>query len=176
MKRLFLFIALNCAILTQLLAAAVDIDLATQVKAAYLFNFARFIEWPKASADQQEPAFNLCIIGDNKIARALDAAKGKDIANRPLIVTLLNNAETALHCQLIFIATPATGLGRAILNDIKDLPILTVIDSGNSGVEDGMITLVLVDGRLRFRVNQPAAQRAGLRIPAQVLKLAENVS
>lgn len=54
--------------------------------------------------------------------------------------------------------------------------MLTVIDTGNQEIEDGMITLVLVDGRLRFRVNQQATQRAGLRIPAQVLKLAEGVS
>lgn len=176
MKRLLVFITLGCAVLTHTLAAADDIDLATQVKAAYLFNFARFIQWPKADAELDASVFNLCIVGDPKIARALEDAKSNDIGNRRLNVTLLNNAATVQHCQLVFITNPTGGLGRAILDDTRNLPILTVVDAGNPESDDGMITLLLVDGRLRFRVNQQAAQRAGLRIPAQVLKLAENVS
>lgn len=109
MKHLLLLIVLSCTVLGQLLAATDDVDLATQVKAAYLFNFARFIEWPKAAADHEEPAFNLCIVGADKIARALEDAKGKTIGNRVLHVSLLTNSETAQRCHLIFIAHQASG-------------------------------------------------------------------
>lgn len=150
-------------------------DLATQVKAAYLFNFARFIQWPRASAAQETGTFTLCIVGDPQVSEALSGAQGEDINGRVLAVATLDDAHATTQCRMIFISNVSKKMEKALFDGAKDQPILTVTDARADPSGEGIISLVLLDGRLRFRVNQSAALRAGLHIPAQVLNLAVDV-
>lgn len=141
------------------------------IKAAFLYNFTRFISWPGENA-MDTNGFNLCVVGSNPFGNALDSLAGKTVRNRPLIIHSAAHESLAESCQMIFVSPPASERTADLLAGLGDKPVLTVSDAEDFISQGGIIQLMLVDKKIRFEINIDAAGRAGLNISSKLLSLA----
>jgi hypothetical protein len=146
------------------------------VKAAFLYHFAQFIEWPaKALKDSNSP-LTYCTIGDDPFHGALDAALlGKTIGARSIRVLHLKQPHEIPGCQVLFVGTVEKKTLPGIFSVAKTDSILTVGESEHFVQEGGMIGFLLEENKIRFEVNLNAAQSAQLKISSRLLTLAKNV-
>lgn len=147
----------------------------TAVKAAFLPRFARYVTWPPAAAPGGTEPFVLCVIGEDRFGRLLDnAANSQSIAGKPVSVRRMRNASEAAGCHVAFVqGTRAQSAGQ-ILTALDRRPILTVTDAGN-GSPRGVVHFAVINGRVRFFIDQGAAQRRGLTVSSRLLALAVGV-
>jgi hypothetical protein len=142
-----------------------------RIKAAFLYNFSRFTNWPNENT--AAPAgFNLCVIGENPFGDALDSLSGKAVRNRPLVIHALEQAEDQESCHLVFIGGTEQARTAEILASLEDRPVLTASDSDGFTEQGGIIELKLVERKVRFEINVDAAERSGLVISSKLLNLA----
>lgn len=140
------------------------------LKAAFLFNFARFTTWPVDAIAPGQPLM-LCV-ADPDVRSALEIlAEGRDVDGRPVRVVRTFAETPAAACNLLYVGhLDDTGTVR-LLAWLGTGSVLTVGDGGFAG-RGGMIEFFVGDGQLRFAINRPAAQRARLRFSAKLLGLA----
>lgn len=139
------------------------------VKAAFLLNFSRFVEWP--AAQRQQP-FTLCtLLPDPFGARLEAAAAGETWEGRPVVVRRMATLEDA-ECHLLFVPAAAMSELRARGDVIAGRPVLLVGESPDFLEVGGMIRLFLDQNYVRFAVNQETARRAGLRVSSRLMRLA----
>ena len=149
-------------------ASAQDAGLEYRVKAAYLFNFTKFVEWPDAAV-QNIAAFNICAAGRNPFGPALSSTfVGETAAGLPLMARVVG-ADTVSSCQVLFV--PRGVAAAAYLRAVGASPVLTVGESPDFLAQGGAINFVIEGGRVRFAINQAAAERARLRISSRLLQL-----
>ena len=141
------------------------------VKAAFLYNFAKFAEW---SALPSGAPILVCIVGDDGIAAAVvETVRGQNIGGHALDVSRPQDSATWRLCQLLFISDAETRRAAGGLGAIKTLPVLTVSDGKGFAQTDGIIELFVEGGRMRFAVNVDAAEGSGLRLSSRLLGLAK---
>ena len=147
------------------------------VKAAFLFHFAQFVEWPAETFKGEDSPLTYCTVGDDTFRGALDeSVKGKRIRNRPLRVLHLKERESIEACQVLFIAATAQkGRQTDQLADASGHPVLTVGELEHFAEEGGMIGFFLEEKKVRFEINVGAAENARLKISAKLLALAKTV-
>jgi hypothetical protein len=159
--------ALALALLAVVRGSAQEASLEYRVKAAYLFNFTKFVEWPAGAIPDGAP-FTICVAGDNPFAATLeDTIRGETVSGRTLQSRPAQGTET---CQVLFIpreVDPAPFLKRARME-----PVLTVGESPEFVRQGGIINFVREEGKVRFEISQEAASRAQLRISSRLLRLA----
>jgi uncharacterized protein DUF4154 len=144
---------------------------APELKAAFLFNFARFTEWPDLPDGSP---LKLCVFGDDHIADALEVAvRGQTIEGRGLEVSSVSTDTPMRVCHVLFVGASALRLGTPLLDNARALPILTVSDSGRFAQSTGMVELFVDAGRMRFAINVDAVQRSRLRVSSRLLGLAK---
>lgn len=143
------------------------------VKAGVIYNFSKFIEWPAST--NESSSYNLCVIGDDKREDSLDVLEGKLVGNKPL--SLKRNVKPAnlKDCQMLFMIEDSDTHIHTLLPDIAALPIVTVSDSPDFITKGGMIGLIRDGNRVGFEVNLKPANAVGIRMSAQLLKLAKSV-
>ena len=142
-----------------------------RIKAAFLYNFSRFTNWPDETTSDSA-GFNLCVIGNNPFGDALDSLAGKTVRNRSLVIHASDQVEIEKSCHLVFIGTTEPVQTTAILAPLMHRPVLTVSDSEGFTEQGGIIELKLVERKVRFEINIDAAERAGLVISSKLLNLA----
>ena len=148
-----------------------------QHKALYLFNFAKYTEWPKqAFADDNAP-FLLGILGNDPFRSDIDIIKGKSIKGRKLVVKYFHYLNEVTNCHLLFICSSETNNLTQILQAVDHLSILTISEAEGFIEQSGMINLVSEQKSagsqvVSFEINQAAAEKANLRFDTQLLKLA----
>lgn len=147
-----------------------------QVKAAFLYNFARFVEWPHdAFAGPGAPIF-LGVIGNNSFARTLEqTVRGRLINGRPILVKVLTADGDLKSCHILYVQSMSDRRTSAILANTVGASVLTVGDSEHFAHIGGVINFFVQDSRVRFEINPDAAERAHLRISAKLLALARVV-
>ena len=146
------------------------------VKAAFLPRFARYVTWPPAARPQGRAPFLLCVIGVDPFGRTLDQAVAKQtVEGRSISVRRLASSANAEGCHIAFVQ-PARGqdAGR-LLAALANRPVLTVTDARN-GNRRGIIHFSVVDGRVRFLIDEAAASRRELSISSRLLALAIGVT
>jgi hypothetical protein len=145
-----------------------------QLKAVFLFNFARFVEWPPQSfADPHDP-FTICVLGENPFGSALDdAVRGKTVANRPIAIHLVVSGQQARTCQILFVSASERKRVNGILEALRNCCVLTVGDTEDFTENGGIVQFRMKDARVRIQIDAEAAERAGLRISSKLLSLAE---
>jgi hypothetical protein len=143
-----------------------------EVKAAYLFNFARFAEWP---AGKDDSPLQLCLIGHDDFGAPLAALEGKVVQNRPLHVKRTDSVDDLTGCHILFVGQSEARHVGIILVAVEASPMLTVSDIDGFAQNGGMVGLQVVDQRVQFDVNLGALRKSNIRLPAQVLKLARQV-
>ena len=148
-------------------------NLEHQVKTAFLYNFSRFVTWPEATL-QDHPEFNLCVIGSDPFGTHLDKLTGKAVQGHTLVVRHLGNPAMVDDCQLVYIGED-TELTEILLL-LGEQPVLTVSDTAGFIEQGGIIQFMLIDNKVRFRINVDAANSAGLSISSKLLSLAVSVT
>jgi hypothetical protein len=145
---------------------AKTVSLEYQVKAAYLFNFAKFIEWPPAAPSGP---LTICVAGHNPFGDVLEETlRGEMVNGRPLAMRVISGPEPA--CHVVFV--PQGAATAAYLRAAQGSPILTVGETPGFLSEGGIISFVLEAGKVRFQIDSKAAERAELRISSHLLRLA----
>jgi hypothetical protein len=144
------------------------------VKAAFIFNFARFVEWPAQAFKSADEPIEICVLGQNPFGSLLDkAVEGKVVGTRRFVVREVRDAPQAGQCHIVFVSAEGWPRSRAVLGGIKKCCVLTVGETGEFIAGGGMINLRLEDARVRVEINPDAAERARLRISSKLLSLAE---
>lgn len=146
-----------------------------QVKAAYLYNFAKFVEWPERAFSGPDAAVTFCVIGDDLFGPALDALQTKTVKNRKVAVKRMSGTGDLGTCQVLFISPTEEDRLDAILLPLKGHPTLVVGDTERFARRGGMIGFLMERNKVVFEVNENAAKRAGLLVSSQLLKLARTV-
>lgn len=153
------------------LAAAAPSDSATEatVKAAFVYNFAKFVEWQPESAGTAGDV-KICMAGvDGELAATVAALEGKSVQSRTVSVRRDVKAGELDGCQVLLVGTGARPIAEAARGKTG---LLTISDARGFAAAGGVIELFTENGKMRFEINTRAAQRAGLRISSQLLKLA----
>jgi hypothetical protein len=150
---------------------ATDAAADVAVKAAFLYNFAKFAEWPALAPGA---AITLCVVGDDQIASALvETVRGQNISGHALEVWHPQDPATWRSCHLLFLKQAEAKRAAGGLGAIKTLPVLTVSDGKDFSQTGGIIELFVESGRMRFAINVDAADGAGLRLSSRLLGLAK---
>jgi hypothetical protein len=148
-----------------------------QVKAAYLANFGRFIEWPTSVALAKSESFNICVLGQDPFGPDLDAAiAGETIGGARLMAKRISRPQDAVDCRIVFISSSESGQWKEILAALRALSVLTVSDMSQFARRGGIIQFLLDGNRVRFDINLAATERVGLNLSSELLKLAVTVS
>jgi hypothetical protein len=146
-----------------------------RLKAAFVFQFPQFVEWP-APAWTGRDSLEICVSQPNAFGTALkELIEGESVKGRPLVIRQVGQAASLESCHLLFIAAAHDGSQDHLLQRAASLPILTIGEAPRFLDRGGIINLRLVDRRVRFEINVEAADRAGLRLSSQLLRLAKDV-
>jgi hypothetical protein len=141
------------------------------LKAAFIYNFAKFVEWPQ----ETDAVLRLCVLGEDPFGPTLDDLQDKPIGLRKLAVERLPSMENLRRCRILFISESESDKLPLILKAIEGSSALTIADT-ESFLERGvMIGMTLDDNRITFEVNAGAARRAKLEISSKLLRLAKRV-
>jgi len=143
------------------------------LKTAFVFNFARYTTWPPPSPDGP---FNFCILGEDDFGTAARYLDGQHLRERNIDVRFHRVGDDLAGCQLVYVTQPLAGQLDSLLPRLHAERILTVSDIPDFAARGGILGLKIVDNRIRFEANPLAAKRAGLRLSAQLLKLADVIA
>jgi len=145
-----------------------------KLKAAFVYNFAKFVEWP-ASISTNTPLV-IGVKGEAAMRTALEVAIGsRRINGRAIEVRTVNTVADAQAAQVLFVSATEDRHLSALLANIRLAPVLTVGESDAFARADGIINFVREENRYRFDINLDSAEQAGVKISAQLLKLARTV-
>lgn len=147
-----------------------------QVKAAYLYDFSRFVEWPSQPGNDRKDAFAICVLGKDPFGPILDAAlAGEARAGQNLVARRISKLQDAIACQILFISVSEQDRLKEILTAMNKASVLTVSDIPRFSEHGGMIEFVLKGDKIRFDVNLANATDAGLTVSSDLLKVALTV-
>lgn len=169
--RLFL-LSLYC------LAAVAQAQSATeyQVKAAFLFNFARFVEWPAEAFPSADSALQICVLGQDPFGRDFEQViMDKTVNGHRIEVAHPEGVPQARACHILFVATSEKAHLPMILHGLKGASVLVVGDTAGFATLGGAINFVIDDSRVRFEINLKAAELAHLKLSARLLTVAKVV-
>ncbi len=147
----------------------------SQVKAAYLYNFGKFVTWPGATAGSGV-SFDICVLGKDPFGAILDSTvAGGNIGEKHVTAKKISSLQESEHCRIVFVSSSEQARLKAILAAAKAGGTLTVSDIPHFADKGGMIEFVPQENRIRFEVNLPATEEAGLTLSSELLKVATKV-
>jgi hypothetical protein len=147
-----------------------------QVKAAYIYTFAKFVEWPSQSFENTSTPLRFCILNDRSFEVELDRmVKGKAVAGHAIEVVQVQDGIQARSCHVLFINSAQGRQARHTIEALRGTSVLTVGETSDFLAEGGVINFVIEDDRVQFQVNQKAANAAGLYISSRLLSVAKRV-
>lgn len=171
-RRPLAVVAITAALLAPLAARAQGPSLEYAVKAAYLYKFGPFVEWPPQAFASAASPFNVCVLGQDPFGAALDdAVRGQTVGGRPIAVRRMQTVSKAPPCQVLYLGRSRQQTASEILELLRGVPVLTVTDE-RAGSAGGVVHFVLRQGRVRFGVDARRAQANGLAISSKLLALA----
>jgi hypothetical protein len=167
-----------CAVLLALLLSVCSITSvhaqeATEfeIKAVYILNFARFIQWPPSAFVSQDTPITIGVVGNSPIYNALEQViQGETVNGRPLQLKKLQADDAASGCQIVFIDPAAAA---KVVQKVGNKPVLTVSEADNFLQSGGMIHFVTVGETIRFEIDAARAEQARLQISSRLLNLSK---
>ena len=147
-----------------------------QVKAAYLYSFSKFVEWPAGTFTNASDPIRLCILNDKSFQAQLNQIVGnRQIAGHPVVVTLVLGGKESRGCQELFVGSSQSQETLQIIDSLRGTSVLTVGETDDFVEKGGIINFVMQGDHVQFQVNQKAATQAGLRMSSQLLSVARRV-
>jgi hypothetical protein len=148
-----------------------------RVKAAFVYNFTKFVEWPAQSFKSPQDPMSICTIGKNPFGGALtEAIHGKPVNGRPVEIRAVDNLEDACTCQILFIRSAERKRLRSILDKVAGHGVLTVGEMDSFPMEGGIVNLKFDGDKIRIQINLQAAEGQHLTISSHLLSLAQIVN
>ena len=169
-----LFLALAAAVIPE--CAAQDAAPSEyQIKAAFLFNFAKFVQWPPEAFATTNSPLIIGVLGENVFGDNLEKTINHKVINeRPLQFKEFHSVAEATNCHILFISTSEKAKFSKIIQGLQGTSVLTVSETGEFIDAGGMINFVLEANKIRFEINDEAAKKAGLKISSKLLSLARH--
>jgi hypothetical protein len=147
-----------------------------QVKATYLYNFGRFVQWPPQATAAKGDSFSICVLGHDPFGPTLDSTlAGETLDGKPLAVKRISTPREAGECRILFISSTEENHLKEILLALDESGILTVSDMPAFSRRGGMIQFVLEGDKVRFEINLTKAESAKLTLSSELLKVATAV-
>lgn len=147
-----------------------------QVKATYLYNFGRFVQWPPNATTAKSDSFSICVLGRDPFGPSLDSTlAGETLDGKPLAAKRISTPREAGECRILFISSTEENHLKEILSALNESSILTVSDMPAFSRRGGMIQFVLEGGKVRFEINLAKAETAKLTLSSELLKVATTV-
>lgn len=171
----------NCTIALFAVASVLAIALAqnykeAEVKAAFLYHFTGYVEWPASAFESSSSPFVIGVLGKSEVLSSLqNVVRGKNWNGRSFAVRRVDTAKEMRECQVLFVAGAEAKRLPQILEILGDAPVLTVGESEGFAQKGGIINFFMEQSRVRFEINPDAAKRAHLTISSKLLNLAKVV-
>ena len=147
-----------------------------EVKATYLYNFSRFVEWPAKVTQAPSGSFVICVLGQDPFGPALNAILADEATTgKTVVAQRIPTPEDALNCRVLFISSSENTRLKQILTTLGEASVLTVSELPDFTQRGGMVQFVSEGSRVRFEVNLASAEHAGLTLSSELLKVAVNV-
>ena len=146
-----------------------------EVKAAYIYNFAKFVQWPKNAFQDSKKIIHVCVLGDDPFGSFLSGIDGKTAADKKIGVRGTSSVQNCRGCEIIFISASEADRLPRIMKALNGAPVLTVGDTEGYAEQGVMINFFMENRTVRFEINPRAAVRAGLRISSNLLRIARIV-
>jgi hypothetical protein len=142
-----------------------------EVKAAFLYNFTKFVEWTNVPGTD---TFNICIFGDDPFGGSLDRlVKGKTAYNLKIQVRRIKEAAEARQCQIVFVRREEDAKAARLIEAVRGMPVLTVSEYRKFVTMGGIIFFSTKEGRVSIGINAQPAESAGLKISAKLLNISK---
>lgn len=142
------------------------------LKAAFIYNFAKFTHWPAANASATDQPITICVFGRIDFQRQLASVDGKSVGEQPVVVKYLRDILEVPVCRILFIGQLDPQELKAVLGSTQQFPVLTISDAPGFAQSGGIVEIFREDQRLRLRVNTKSAESAGVKLSSKVLRLA----
>jgi hypothetical protein len=147
----------------------------SQVKAAYLYNFGKFVRW-QSDRTVSLGSFDICVLGKDPFGAVLDSTvAGESIDRKQITARRIAKVQDAGSCSILFVSSSEEGRLSSILTSVQSLSVLTVSDVPHFAERGGMIGFVQQEDRVRFEVNRSAAEQGHLVLSSELLKVAVKV-
>lgn len=146
-----------------------------EIKAAFLYKFIDFIEWPPQGSRNADPTLTIGILGRDPFGDALQLINGKTIKGKRLVIKHMSRVQDMENLYVLFISPSEKENLKRILQETRNASVLTISEMDGFPQNGGVINLTTERNRVRFEINPDAAERAGLKISSQLLKLAKIV-
>ena len=145
------------------------------VKAAYLYKFTDYVEWPARALDRTS-TFTICVVADSAFTRLVDQViQGARVKDRPIVRSRPESSVAARQCQLLFISRDELARSDWFVEALERSPVLLVSDAPDFLERGGTIALVLEGTKVRFDISLPAARRSGLTLSSRLLRSARKI-
>lgn len=161
-----------CSLSPALASADKPVVSESQVKAAMLYNFTRFVVWPDTAGKTGSATIRICVFGEDPFGPALTALSGRDSGSGKIEIAQISEQQQLRDCQLAFLNVADEAKRKEVLQELSSYPVLTVGDSSGFGDDGGMIRFLTRQRRLRFTIYTGAVEKAGLTISSKLLRLA----
>ncbi len=145
------------------------------VKAAFLYNFTKFVDWPSTAFADEKSSILICVLGENPFGRTLGDLAKEEVAGRKLTVLGRKENQGLEGCHVLFISRSERERIPAILAEVQSSPVLTVADTEGFLDQGGVINFILEGSKIRFEISQEAAERADIKISSKLMSLAKRV-
>ena len=146
-----------------------------ELKAAFLYNFAKFVEWPVGAFSDQGAPIVVGVVGDDPFNGSLDSVVGKSANGRQVAIRRLSASQDLRSCHMLFVSSSERKRLGEIVASVDGASVLTVGEMEGFASNGGMITLTMEDNKVRFEINAGMARRARLKISSKLLSLAKRV-
>jgi hypothetical protein len=144
-----------------------------QVKAAFLYNFTQFVQWPDTAFASKDSPFVLATVGDDPFAGMLERVTAdKSAADRPIRVVHFDSPDHIADCQMLFVPASQAASTTAILDKVSKKAVLTVGETETFTSSGGAMRFFLEDNKMRFEINADAVEASGIKVSAKLMKLA----
>jgi hypothetical protein len=173
-RRILLCLLLGLGVDPALFCQETNGSLEYQVKAAFLLNFTKFVEWPASAFRQPDSPVSICILGADPFGRGLDQMlSGELVSGRKVVAQRIKSAPPPQVCQALFVSRTEKDIGK-ILPGLG--PGVLTVGEGEGFIRDGgMVAFVIENRRVRFEISQTTAENAGLKVSSKLLSVAKQV-
>ena len=145
------------------------------LKAAFLFNFAKFVEWPASAFIHERAPLTICVYGEDPFGSTLDAVvQGERVGERSLLVQRPDSLDDLDECHVLFVCRSEKNRLGEVMDQVEGKPVLTVADTDGFLRAGGIVNFILEGSKVRFLIDQAAAERNSLRISSKLMRLAVN--
>jgi len=145
-----------------------------QLEAVFLFNFTQFVEWPAEAFAHDDSPFLVCVLGEDPFGEYLDnIVHGESVSGHPLIVERHHDSAGVNQCQILFFARSEMQTFKPVVKSLKETSVLTVAGFDGFALNGGIIRFMVIDNKLRLRINMNAMRDAKLNISSKLLRQAD---